>query len=256
MKGMSNLLLYNDKIDPSKLVIDLIDLQKKLTRSELDIQELYKKLNEKKDPIEKALAKYDESYRLFGINLIKKKYIIERMTTEQVVNLISDVDKLSRKERGDIANILRKSNDNIKIISQLISGLSIISNMSFDSIRKASEKMKDIDEELDITLSSIDKNTSQLKQFVYNQYNRKSAEKEKYDLLISRIETLESAPEVFLQNAFLSIKDKLNEDISLLMKNEWEKYNLELRRWKFFSVLSLIGGFVSILMMCLFKFLL
>lgn len=176
------------------------------------------------------------------------------MTTEQVVNLISKVDELSREERETIVKILQKSNNNVKIISQLISGLSVLSNMSFEEIRKVSNKMQSMDDELDIALSSVDKNSSQFKQFVYSQYNKKFAEEEKYNLLINRIESLELIPKDFMNKTFLPMRDKLEEDFAILMKHEREKYNLELNRWKFFSIMALIGGFISVLTMCLFKF--
>lgn len=251
---MSNIELYKVDVDPSKLIIDLIGLQSSLTQSEFEIQKLYDKLEKRKLPIEKALAKYDESYSLFGKDIVKKKYIIERMTIEQVVNLISEVDDISRDERELITNILRKSNENMKKVAQLISGLSLLSNMSFHDISEVSKKIRAIDQDQENSFLLINKTSLQLKEFVYSQYNRISAEKERFDFLINRIETLESASKELLHNAFLSLKDKFEEEFFISMKHEREKYNLELKKWKFFSILALVGGIISVLMMCLFKF--
>lgn len=249
---MSNIELYKVNVDPSKLVTDLIGLQNSLSQSEIEIQKLYNKLGKRKLPIEKALAKYDESYSLFGKDIIKKKYIIERMSIEQVVNLVSEVDDISRDERELLTNILRKSNENMKRVAQLISGLSLLSNMSFHDISEVSKKIRAIDQDQENAFLSINKTSLQLKEFVYNQYNRISEEKEKYDFLINRIEILESSTKDFLQNTLS--KDKLEEESSFMMKHEKEKYNSELKELKLFSILALVGGIISVLTMCLFKF--
>ena len=240
---------YNNSIDPVKLAGTLLKLQNELENTEKDIQLMYKKIISANSPIEQALQKYAETIKIFNFDTkVKVKYLIERMNIEDVVNLISEVENVDTEKMASIAHIIRASNENMKKMSQLISGLSILTGMNYQRVRNISTILADLDKEMESNIYASNRTSAQLKEFIYGQFNRMYEDKINHDNLSSKLDLLEKTMNSNTKG-IINANDNLKRKAEELEKRT-EYNSVELKRWKIVSYLSLAVAFISMLLSC------
>ena len=246
---MSEIVQYNESIDPVKLAGSLFKLQSELNDTEKDIQQMYREIMSSNNPIEQALQKYEQTLKIGKFDTkIKVKYLIERMNIEDVVKLVSDVEDVDTTKMASIAHIIKKSNENMKKVAQLISGLSILTGVNYQNVRNISTILVDLDRELESNIYASNKTSDQLKEFIYGQFNRMHKEKINHDNLSSKLDLLEekmNANTKGITNANDNLKQKAEE-----LEKRTENNFVELKKWKIVSFISLAVSFISILLSC------
>ena len=277
---MSEIIKYNNTIDPLKLSVDLMNLQSDLITTEKEIQEIYRKLKSFNPPLEHALSKYRETLKIGNFDTkIKIKYLIERMNIEDVITLISDVEDVDAEKMASIANIVTKSNENMKKIAQLISGISILTSMSYQKIGNAYNIMADLDKELGTNIYATNKSSIQLKEFIYGQFHRMNEEKKAHENLAAKLSLLEKTiasntekiintnneliqkinfiqkEHKSLSSKLVSLEETMNSNtkrfnnqifqITENMKNNIHIYSSELKNWKRISQIAILSAVIS-----------
>ena len=246
---MSEIVQYNESIDPVKLAGNLLKLQSELDDTEKDIQRMYKEIMSSNNPIEQALQKYEQTLKIGKFDTkIKVKYLIERMNIEDVVKLVSDVEDVDTTKMASIAHIIKKSNENMKKVAQLISGLSILTGMNYQNVKNVSTILVDLDRELESNIYASNKISTRLKEFIYGQFNRIQEEKINHDNLSSKLDLLEKKMNTNtkgIANANDNLKQKAEE-----LEKRTENNFIELKRWKIVSFVSFIVSFISVLLSC------
>ena len=246
---MSEIIQYKESIDPVKLAGSLLKLQSELDDTEKDIQQMYREIMSSNNPIEQALQKYEQTLKIGKFDTkIKVKYLIERMNIEDVVKLVSDVEDVDTTKMASIAHIVKKSNENMKKVAQLISGLSILTGMNYQHVRNISTILADLDRELESNIYASNRTSVQLKEFIYGQFNRMHEEKINHDNLSSKLDLLEEKMNTNtkgITNANDNLKQKSEE-----LEKRTENNFTELKKWRIVSFVSLIISFISALISC------